>query len=116
MASPEDRSKALAAAAYNGLAEAVKRCIELGADPNAYNCGLYPGATPLHNAVSSGSLGTVRTLVELGASVEAEDKGQHGTPLEWAEYFERKHDAKSHRQYSQIVVYLGERRAGPGAS
>jgi len=61
---------------YNGRLDAIDTAIALGADPNAPNVGLNPDATALHNAVCSGSLAAVKTLVEAGASVGARD-GSH---------------------------------------
>jgi ankyrin repeat protein len=107
-ATPKDKQVALAAAAYNGLANAIPMLIELGADPNAANAGLHPHAMALHNAVCSGSLDTVKAMVAAGANVDAKDSAYRGTPLDWAEYFVRqKRDAA--KQDVAIADYLRER-------
>lgn len=85
----KERQKALAAAAYFGIASAVPMLVALGADPNACNLGLHPHATPLHNAVCSGSLETVKALVAAGAEVDQKDRAYQASPLSWAEYFVR---------------------------
>jgi len=71
--SAEDRHIALEAAAFNGKVKAIGMLISLGVDVNAYNTRVQYHATPLHNAVCSGSLEVVKTLVEAGAKVEAKD-------------------------------------------
>jgi len=106
-----EKQKALAAAAYNGRLDAIDTAIALGADPNAPNVGLNPDATALHNAVCSGSLAAVKTLVEAGASVGARDGSHDATPLQWAEHFQR--EGSKAKQYAEIARYL---RSLEGAS
>ena len=98
---------ARAAAAYHGLANAIPTLIDLGADPNACNTGIHPHATALHNAVCSGSLDTVKALVEAGAT-GGRDTAYQATALDWAEYFvrEKRDPAK---QDAAIAAYLRER-------
>ena len=97
LSSDESRAFALAAAAVNGKAEAVRRLLELGAEPNAFNPeGAHAHCTPLHNAVNSASVGTVRALVEGGGSLEASDRIWNATPESWAR----------HLGYSEIETYL----------
>jgi ankyrin repeat protein len=104
-AGPKERQIALAAAAYYGIASAVPMLIALGADPNGSNLGLNPHATPLHNAVCSGSLETVKALVAAGAKPDSKDGWYHATPLSWAQYFVReKRDPP--RQDTEIAAYL----------
>jgi peptide-methionine (S)-S-oxide reductase len=43
-------------------------------------------STPLHQAVSSGSLAAVQVLVEAGADLTTRDRIYDGTPLGWAEH------------------------------
>ena len=115
-ASAQEKQKALAAAAYNGRLDAIDTAIAFGADPNAPNVGLNPGATALHNAVCSGSLAAVQRLVQAGASVNAKDGPYHATPLQWAEYFVRESGANKveyfqregprPKQYAEITAYL----------
>ena len=105
---PADLQIALAAAAYNGKVKAIPALIALGADPNAPNRGLHPHATALHNAVCSGSLETVKNLVEAGARVEGKDAAYQSSPLSWAEYFVREKRA-SPKQDAEIVEYLRQK-------
>jgi ankyrin repeat protein len=116
-ASPAEKQKALAAAAYNGRVEAISTAIALGADPNSPNIGLNPDATALHNAVCSGSLAAVQQLVEAGARIDAKDGPYQATPLTWAEYFVRENAASENveyfqregprpKQYAEIAAYL----------
>jgi ankyrin repeat protein len=107
-ATPKDRQVALAAAAYNGLAQAIPTLLALGADPNAHNHGLHPDARPLHNAVCSGSLETVKALIEAGADPKSPDASYRATPLDWAEYF-LKENRPAPKQDAAIVAYLRSR-------
>jgi ankyrin repeat protein len=107
-ATPADLQIALAAAAYNGKVKAIPALIGLGADPNAPNRGLHPHATALHNAVCSGSLETVKALVEAGAKVEGKDAAYQSSPLSWAEYFVRE-KRTSPKQDAEIVEYLRQK-------
>lgn len=115
-ASVEEKQKGLAAAAYNARLEAIDTAIALGADPNAANVGLNPAATPLHNAVCSGSLLAVQKLVEAGANTDAKDGPYQASPLTWAEYFVRESGADKveyfqragsrRKEYAEIAAYL----------
>jgi ankyrin repeat protein len=111
-ASAEDRHIALEAAAFNGKAQAVGMLIGLGVDVNAYNIGVQYHATPLHNAVCSGSLEAVKMLVEAGAKVDAKDTAYEATPLRWAEYCLREgKDVSQTNHYAATVSYLLEKGA-----
>ena len=105
-ASAEDWQVALEAAAMNGGVPALAVVIERGVDVNARNTKVQYHATPLHNAVSSGSLEAVKMLVEAGARVGTKDAAYQATPLTWAEYFLSKE--KNKKQYAEIVAYLRE--------
>lgn len=107
-----EKQFALVLAALNGRVEAVRWMIEGGADVSRPSADLYAHGTPLHHAVCSGSLATVRALVEAGADSGKRDAAWNGTPLGWAEYYlaERK-DADSQRRYSEIAEYLRARRS-----
>jgi ankyrin repeat protein len=99
-ASADERQQALAIAAFYGDAETLSLLIAQGANINAY-CpdGFHAHATPLHHAVSSGSLSAVKILVEAGASLLTEDKIYQGTPIGWARHMQR-HDLVTYLQKS----------------
>jgi peptide-methionine (S)-S-oxide reductase len=106
-ASQRDKQFALTLAALNGKADGLVRLVPYGVDVSAPSRDLYAHATPLHHAVSSGSLDAVRVLVEAGANLGAKDKVHRSTPLGWAEHFvsePRTYDPP--RQYSEIANYL----------
>ena len=88
-------------AALNGKAKAVKKALDYGADKNKPSANLYSHGTPLHHAVISGSLETVKALVDAGADLVAKDSIYNGTPLGWAEY----------GNHSEILVYLKQQLA-----
>jgi peptide-methionine (S)-S-oxide reductase len=101
-------------AALNGQAEAVRRIIALGVDLNAPSADLYAHATALHHAVSSGSLDTVKALVEAGADLGVQDTAYHGTPSGWAEYYQGQPGGEERRgQYAGIAAYLREQAGQP---
>jgi ankyrin repeat protein len=101
------RQIALAAAAINGKTQALAWLIERGVDVNAYNASVQSHATPLHNAVCSGSLEAVRMLVRAGARIDVQDTVYQATPLTWAEYYAREHKQDDPgKAYPAIVTYL----------
>ena len=108
-ASVEDKQTALGLAALNGKAEALARLLPLGVDLDAFTCGFYTHATPLHHAVWSGSLDAVKVLVDAGAGLTTRDKAEHATPRGWAEYAAS--SAAPGKQYGEIAAYLRERGA-----
>jgi ankyrin repeat protein len=77
-------------AASCGRAGAVRRLLELGADPTA--TGGYGGeshgldVTPLHLAGTSGDEETVRALLDAGARTDVLDGHGYGTPASWARH------------------------------
>ena len=86
-ASPEQKQFCLILAALNGNSKAVARVIGYGqVDVNKPSEQLYSHATALHHAVWSGSMETVKVLVEAGANPDIKDTIYEGTPLGWAEY------------------------------
>jgi peptide-methionine (S)-S-oxide reductase len=102
-----EKQFALVLAALNGKAEAVKWMGKAGADVNRPSADLYAHGTPLHHAVCSGSLATVRALVEAGADPGTRDTAWSGTPLGWAEYYlAERRDADAQRRYGEIADYL----------
>jgi hypothetical protein len=111
-ASQSEKQFALVLAALNGKAEAVKLMVEAGAEVNRPSADLYAHGTPLHHAVCSGSLATVRAAVEAGADTGMRDTAWNGTPLGWAEHFlAERNDGDSQRRYGEIADFLRSRRA-----
>jgi ankyrin repeat protein len=91
------RHRALALAAQHGRTTILALLLDADEDPNRYNPeGNHAHSTPLHQAVWSNHLDTVRLLVERGARLDLRDTIHHGTPLGWAEF--------GHR--TQIAAYL----------
>jgi hypothetical protein len=106
-ASPEDRQAALTIAALYGKADALRLLIDRGLDLHAWSpAGLHPHGTPLHHAVSSGSLDAVQVLVEAGADLGTRDRVHQGTPLDWAD----------HLQKPEIAAYLRAAEERPAAT
>jgi peptide-methionine (S)-S-oxide reductase len=97
-ANEDEKQFSLVLAALIGKAQAVSRVISYGTDINKPSKDLYSHATPLHHAVWSGSLDTVKVLVEAGAKLDAKDSIYEGTPFGWAEYAEKE----------DIILYLKE--------
>ena len=99
-----EKQLAFILAALRGKAEALRRLIARGVDPNTVSPDLYSHATALHHAVHSGSLDAVKVLVEAGARLDARDTAYDGTPVGWAEYSGGK------QPYSEIAAYLRDRQ------
>ena len=115
VANPGEKLTALTAAAFYGKTDMVRFLLSVGADPNGYpesNSGFHSHATPLHQAVQSGSLDTVKLLVEAGATLDAPDKIYNGTPLEWAAYLQTDddHDEARKKNLALIESYLRAKR------
>ena len=107
-----DREKqfALVLAALHGRTEAMRRLLRAGADRNAPSEGLYSHGTPLHHAVSSGSLEAVKLLVDAGADTTVKDSAWGGTPRGWAQYYVGlDRPGRAGRQYAEIDEYLRSR-------
>jgi len=89
-ADAEDRHRALALAAQLGHAEAVRRLLDAGEDPNRYNPRAgHAHTTPIHQAAWNAHMDVVRLLVERGARLDLRDTIYQGTPLGWAVYSKR---------------------------
>jgi len=112
-ASADERLVALTAAAFYGKVQTISLLLNWGVSPNGYpdkNTGFHSHATPLHQAVSSGSLEAVKLLVEAGADINATDKVYSGTPLGWALYMPgESDDTEANQKYHIIADYLREK-------
>lgn len=84
--------------ALHGITEAVRELMKMGVDINIPSPDLYSHGTPLHHAVCSGSLETVKLLVDAGADLETEDTCYKGTPMDWA----------AHCGFPEIAMFLNE--------
>jgi len=104
-ATARQKQLALTLVALKGKVAAIRRVLDVGADVNSVSQDLYSHATPLHHAVSSGSLDAVDVLVRAGADLDARDTAYNGTPLDWAEYSGGK------PQFDAIAAYLREAEA-----
>lgn len=107
-ATPEIRQFSLVLACLNGKAAGVEWILARGASPKDPSADLYAHGTPLHHAVCSGSLDTVRALVNAGADPQQPDSAWNGTALGWAEHYEESADAQRRARYSEIASYLRE--------
>jgi hypothetical protein len=115
LASPHEKLAALAIAAFYGKPEMISYLLGAGAVPNGFpevDSGFHTHATPLHQAVSSGSLQAVELLVEAGGNLNARDKIYNGTPLDWAEYLQREALVDNHTKinFALIFNYLQKNR------
>ena len=112
--SDHQKQFAFVLSAVHGKAGALRRIIGAGVDLNAPSADLYSHGTPLHHAVSSGSLEAVQVLVDAGAELSVKDSAWGGTPLGWAEHYlaELKRDDAG-KQYAEIAAYLRARHRNP---
>jgi peptide-methionine (S)-S-oxide reductase len=109
-ASEQQKQFAFMLAAHNGNAAALRRMMRARVGLNAPSVDLYSHATPLHHAVSSGSLEAVELLVESGADLAAKDTAWGGTPLGWAQhYLDKGEGNRVDKQYAEIAGYLRTR-------
>ncbi|SFP25279.1 Ankyrin repeat-containing protein [Amycolatopsis arida] len=85
------RGTALVWAAACGRVGAVRRLLELGADPNRRGTFGGPthglGVTALHLAAQNDALPVIRLLLAAGADPTVRDELHDGTPASWAEHF-----------------------------
>lgn len=85
-ASGEQLQEALIVAAINGQHRCVRILADNGTDPNLFNPpGLHAHSTPLHQAVYSGCLSTVCSLVSRGADPTIKDKFFNADARDWAQ-------------------------------
>lgn len=108
-----ERQTALVAAAFYGMPEMLTFLINLGTDINGYidsSSGFHSHATALHQAIYSGSIEAVKTLVEAGADLNAKDLVYEGTPLGWAMYMQTEtNDESAKKKYAEIEAFLRNR-------
>jgi ankyrin repeat protein len=100
------RQFALVLAALNGKAEAVRWMLASGVPPNQPSGDLYSHGTPLHHAVCSGSLETVKAMIEGGADATIADTAWNGTPLGWALHYVSEAGPDRVAAYQEIARYL----------
>ena len=109
-ATTTDKQIALIASAFLGRADMIKLLIEAGADVNVYidrESGFHSNATALHQAVYSGSIESVKLLINGVAYLNAKDRIYDGTPLDWAKYMQKEEKDKSKRKkFAEIENYL----------
>lgn len=107
-----DLQLALVAAAFFGKADKIQWLLGLGVHPDTYldpqqAHGFHSHATALHQAVYSGSLDAVKTLVEAGARRDLPDRCYQATPLDWAIYMQTEvQEAAMLKKYKAIETYL----------
>lgn len=111
--SATERQFAFVLSALHGKPDALRRLIRAGVDLNAPSAGLYSHGTPLHHAVSSGSLEAVKVLVQAGADRNATDTAWGGTPLGWAQYYLEGQRHQPHKEYVDIAAFLRSAGARP---
>ncbi|MGC4034935.1 MAG: ankyrin repeat domain-containing protein [Chitinophagaceae bacterium] len=109
-ASSQEKLVALTTAAFHGDANMLSFLIDKKFPVNGYpenNKGFHSHATPLHQAVYSGSIDAVKLLIKAGADTEPRDKVYGGTPLGWAEYMLTEEEAPGKKDdYAEIANYL----------
>jgi len=109
-ATRSDIELALMMAAFYGKSKMISLLVNHGVNVNVYlerSGGFHSHATALHQAVFSGSLESVKLLVDAGADLTAIDRIYEGTPLEWARYMqkEEKEEIKKNK-YKEIESFL----------
>lgn len=109
-ATGEEKQVALITAAYLGKPAMIQSMIDSGVDVNTYidhSSGFHSHATALHQAVYSGSLDSVKILIEAGADINLEDRIYHGSPLDWSQYLQKEEKNEGLKEkYWQIEKFL----------
>ena len=113
-ADKEEKQLALVVAAFYGRSAMLPLFMTPDVDLNAYpvrGSGFHSHATALHQAVWSGSLETVKVLVDAGADMNLPDLVYQGTPLGWALHMmeELKSDENAVERWASIADYLRKR-------
>lgn len=105
-----EKELALVAASFYGKAYYVEYLIHHGVNINMYpqpSSGFHSHATALHQAVYSGSLASVKMLVDAGADLTAKDKICNGTALGWVQYIQtREGNSPDKPRYAEIEQFL----------
>lgn len=112
-ACPDEKLLALTVASYSGHTQFISLLLSMGTDPNAFppDRGFHKHGTPLHQAVASGSLPSVKLLVQARARIDLKDLIYHETPLDWARHLEAEtQDPVLRKQFSAIRQYLTEEK------
>jgi hypothetical protein len=108
----EEREDAFVQAAMNGQAEALRHMLSAGVAPTTVSTRNQSHGTALHHAVWSGSLDSVKVLVEAGADLAPRDTLYDGTPLGWAMHGQSQADDEaSAERYAEISRFLREHGA-----
>lgn len=81
--SGDEKFAALSMAVINNQTDAVRLCLEAGADPNRFSL-VHVHATPMHQAALHDNVPLLQLLVEHGAKWNVLDTLWNGTPLGWA--------------------------------
>jgi peptide-methionine (S)-S-oxide reductase len=115
-ATPSQLYVALTVAAFFGRVEGIALLLVAGAEVNGSGSaadfgGFHSHASPLHQAVYSGSLEAVKLLVEAGADILSTDRIYHGTPIGWAEYMGKEEASTEEERwrFREIEGYLKEK-------
>jgi peptide-methionine (S)-S-oxide reductase len=106
-ATKPERELALVIAAFYGQTAIVAWLLAQGVSPNGYpeaGSGFHTHATALHQAVWSGSLETVKLLLNAGADPAATDKIYQGTPLGWAEHGQNETTDPARREHLRTMA------------
>lgn len=111
LADKGEQAAALATAGFYGNTEMIALLLSMGVGPDGYpspQSGFHHHATPLHQAVFSGSYESVRLLVEAGARLDLKDKIYGSTAPGWAEYMltDENLDETTRNNFTRIAEYL----------